>query len=208
MPMYPRLVSTQLYVTGGANGGSNPLIGANYDNNNKNYERGIMSVSNYPFYTWFITTCLCLTGAFWTYKTGIFSLIYSADITGISLLITIFLPLFILWMGSVAYKIQYDHFYPGSSFFPDIDIAWFGKGMAIHLGITGTAIGLIHMLSTLIISANTGGTVDILPLLSKMSQGMGIALWTTCVGLVASAVIWLQAFLIERSYSIKFPHES
>ncbi len=71
------------------------------------------------------------------------------------------------------------------------DGGWFLAGALVKLGLLGTMIGFILMLR----SVGTIGAFDISDvqrILHLMSQGMGVALYTTLVGLPASMVLGLQ----------------
>ena len=68
----------------------------------------------------------------------------------------------------------------------------------LKLGLTGTVIGFILMLLPI------GEIKDFDPqiiqqLLSKMSGGMAVALYTTLTGLVTSTLLKLQYFLLDTS---------
>ena len=77
----------------------------------------------------------------------------------------------------------------------------------LKLGLTGTVIGFILMLLPI------GEIKDFDPqiiqqLLSKMSGGMAVALYTTLTGLVASTLLKLQYFLLDTSLTGLFNHLS
>ena len=77
----------------------------------------------------------------------------------------------------------------------------------LKLGLTGTVIGFILMLLPI------GEIKDFDPqiiqqLLSKMSGGMAVALYTTLTGLVASTLLKLQYFLLDTSLTGLFNYLS
>jgi hypothetical protein len=77
----------------------------------------------------------------------------------------------------------------------------------LKLGLTGTVIGFILMLLPI------GEIKDFAPqiiqqLLSKMSGGMAVALYTTLTGLVTSTLLKLQYFLLDTSLTGLFNHLS
>ena len=70
----------------------------------------------------------------------------------------------------------------------------------LKLGLTGTVVGFILMLLPI------GDMKDfdpqkIQPLLSSMSGGMAVALYTTLSGLVTSTILKFQYFLLDASLS-------
>ena len=77
----------------------------------------------------------------------------------------------------------------------------------LKLGLTGTVIGFILMLLPI------GEIIDFDPqiiqqLLSKMSGGMAVALYTTLTGLVTSTLLKLQYFLLDTSLTGLFNYLS
>ena len=68
----------------------------------------------------------------------------------------------------------------------------------LKLGLTGTVIGFILMLLP-IGEINDFDTQIIQQLLSKMSGGMAVALYTTLTGLITSIFLRLQYFLLDSS---------
>ena len=77
----------------------------------------------------------------------------------------------------------------------------------LKLGLTGTVIGFILMLLPI------GDIKDFDPqiiqqLLSKMSGGMAVALYTTLTGLVTSILLKLQYFLLDSSLTRLMNHLS
>ena len=77
----------------------------------------------------------------------------------------------------------------------------------LKLGLTGTVIGFIIMLLPI------GDIKDFDPqiiqqLLSKMSGGMAVALYTTLTGLVTSTLLKLQYFLLDTSLTRLMNHLS
>tara|TARA_B100000214_G_scaffold63798_1_gene41996 strand:- start:5299 stop:5739 length:441 start_codon:yes stop_codon:yes gene_type:complete len=68
----------------------------------------------------------------------------------------------------------------------------------LKLGLTGTVIGFILMLLP-IGEIKDFDTQIIQQLLSKMSGGMAVALYTTLTGLITSVLLKLQYFLLDSS---------
>ncbi len=70
----------------------------------------------------------------------------------------------------------------------------------LKLGLTGTVVGFILMLLPI------GDMKDfdpqkIQPLLSSMSGGMAVALYTTLSGLITSTILKFQYFILDASVS-------
>ncbi len=77
-------------------------------------------------------------------------------------------------------------------------IAWFMSGILIKLGLLGTVIGFVLMLGTVsdLDSLDISGVKQ---LMQQMTQGMGVAMFTTMTGLIGSMLLSLQCLMLERS---------
>lgn len=78
------------------------------------------------------------------------------------------------------------------------EVLWFVAGVMIKAGLVGTVIGFVQMLA----SVSTLESFDISQMqevLKNMSGGMGVALYTTLVGIAGSVVLGLQVLLLDRS---------
>lgn len=76
-------------------------------------------------------------------------------------------------------------------------VGWFVSGLVIKLGLLGTVIGFVLMLSSVSGLENLDIT-DIKQLMQQMTQGMGVAMNTTLVGLVSSMLLGMQYLLLDR----------
>lgn len=76
-------------------------------------------------------------------------------------------------------------------------VGWFMAGVVIKLGLLGTVVGFVLMLSS--ISAFEQLDIsDIKELMQQMTLGMGVAMNTTMVGLIASMTLGIQLLLVDR----------
>lgn len=76
-------------------------------------------------------------------------------------------------------------------------VGWFVVGVMIKLGLLGTVIGFIVMLSS--VSGLENLTIaDVKDLMQKMTEGMGIAMSTTLIGLICSMLLSAQYLLLDR----------
>lgn len=76
-------------------------------------------------------------------------------------------------------------------------VGWFIAGLVIKLGLLGTVIGFVLMLRS-ISGLDNLDISDIKQLMTQMTQGMGVAMNTTMVGLVCSMLLGLQYLLLDR----------
>ena len=77
------------------------------------------------------------------------------------------------------------------------EMGWFVAGILLKLGLLGTVIGFIMMLRSVVFS-DSFEMSDVQDLLGNMTVGMGVALTTTLVGLVTSALLGFQYLLVDR----------
>tara|TARA_Y100000996_G_C22491351_1_gene630329 strand:- start:422 stop:1033 length:612 start_codon:yes stop_codon:yes gene_type:complete len=78
------------------------------------------------------------------------------------------------------------------------DAGWYIVDLLIKLGLVGTVIGFIIMLSSIVTIENFDLSL-MQTLLQKMSAGMMIALYTTLTGLVSSILLAFQNKMLEDS---------
>lgn len=76
-------------------------------------------------------------------------------------------------------------------------VGWFVVNLMIKLGLMGTVIGFIIMLSS--VSGLDSLTLsDVKALMQTMTQGMGIAMSTTLIGLISSMFLSAQYLFLDR----------
>ena len=78
------------------------------------------------------------------------------------------------------------------------EVLWFVAGVMIKAGLVGTVIGFVQMLA----SVSTLESFDISQMqevLKNMSGGMGVALYTTLIGIAGSVALGVQVLLLDRS---------
>jgi len=77
------------------------------------------------------------------------------------------------------------------------ELGWFVSGLLTKLGLLGTVIGFILMLAS-VGAIESFDVADVQQVLSRMSVGMSVALYTTLVGLSAGMLLGLQYLLLDR----------
>lgn len=85
----------------------------------------------------------------------------------------------------------------------NIDFYVYIKDLCLSLGLIGTVIGFILMFDSTdfnkaLAGLNTSNIDQLLPLLVKATQGIGIALYTTLVGLICAELIKVQMLVGEK----------
>ncbi|MCQ8896640.1 MotA/TolQ/ExbB proton channel family protein [Limnobacter humi] len=76
-------------------------------------------------------------------------------------------------------------------------VGWFLCSLMLKLGLLGTIVGFVIMLGSLE-GLEKLDINDIKTLMKQMTQGMGVAMNTTLVGLVTSMVLGIQFLLLDR----------
>ena len=143
------------------------------------------------FIRWWLLFALVVAGSILAVITGLFDRVNDADFTKISFLIYGLFLIFSIRCGLNTARIREDQ------------AGWFVSDIMITMGMIGTVVGFIYMLSTCFGSIDTANPQTMQLALSKMSTGMGTALYTTASGLVCSLLLKLQLFNLEQGIENK-----
>lgn len=133
-----------------------------------------------PLYIWWITNLLVLSGTFWAWYAGIISKIWHDDVTMITSALALMYVITTIFIGYIAYTKDYTN--------KLVDACWFLSEQMLALGMLGTVIGFIYLLSSGITSASVNDPSSLATLLANMSVGLGIALYTNAVGILSSFI--------------------
>jgi len=133
-----------------------------------------------PLYIWWITNLLVLSGTFWAWYAGIISKIWHDDVTMITSALALMYVITSIFIGYIAYTKDYTN--------KLVDACWFLSEQMLALGMLGTVIGFIYLLSSGITSASVNDPSSLATLLANMSVGLGIALYTNAVGILSSFI--------------------
>jgi len=143
------------------------------------------------FLRWWLLFALIVVGSILAVITGLFGKANDADFTKISFLIYGLFIVFSIKCGVNTSRAKKDQ------------SGWFMSDIMITLGMIGTVVGFIYMLSTCFGSIDTSQPQTMRLALSKMSTGMGTALYTTASGLICSLLLKLQLFNLEQGLENK-----
>jgi uncharacterized membrane protein YecN with MAPEG domain len=172
------------------------------------------------FWAWAVQLGVAIFAAWWMHARGLWRKLIDGDPSGISVAITLLALAVTLWCGRRAWRLQAEasegsdwrHAYARArAQSPEQaaallsehshgahETAWWFAASAIKLGLLGTVVGFIFMASR--IGSMPSFDVDqIQALLTQMTAGMAIALYTTLVGLVANLWLGLQLLLLDRT---------
>ena len=180
----------------------------------------IATVAQRLFWAWAVQFGVAIFAAWWIHTRGLWRALVEGDPSGISIAITLLWLVVTLWCGRRAWHLQAeatdgsawrDAYARALTQSPDQatallsehshgahETAWWFAASAIKLGLLGTVVGFIFMASR--IGGMPSFDVDqIQALLTQMTAGMAIALYTTLVGLVANLWLGLQLLLLDRT---------
>ena len=133
-----------------------------------------------PLYIWWITNLAVATGVFWAWHNDIITKIWYDDVTMITSVLSLLYVVTTALIGYVAYTKDFAS--------KIVDACWFLSEQMLALGMLGTVVGFIYLLSSGITSASVTDPTSLATLLANMSVGLGIALYTNAVGILASLV--------------------
>jgi hypothetical protein len=151
------------------------------------------------FLRWWLFFSIISFGTFMLIFAGIIQKINHGDITKISFLIYVVFVIFTLRTGMDTYQLcreEEGHISKGKiEFFAKRnEVGWFTSDILLSLGMIGTVLGFIYMLSTSLSEVNPSNTQTLRSALIQVSTGMSTALYTTAAGLVCSLLLKLQLF--------------
>lgn len=171
------------------------------------------------FWAWAVALGVMLFAAAWAWRGGWWQRLADSDPTGISAGIVGLSFVITLWCGARVRRLAMEcrpsgewrgayrhgralHAEQAAERLADRshgphETAWWFAGATIKLGLLGTVVGFIVMIGQLKLAANFD-TAQIQAMLAQMTLGMGIALVTTLVGLVANLWLGLQLLLLDR----------
>lgn len=146
-----------------------------------------------PFYIWWVTNLTVITGVFWAWHHGIVATIWHDDVTMITTALSVMFIITNALIGYIAYTKDFTN--------KIVDACWFLSEQMLALGMLGTVVGFIYLLSSGISSASVTDPTSLATLLANMSVGLGIALYTNAVGILASLIT--KGLL----YAVTYDHE-
>ena len=146
---------------------------------------------------WWTILCSSFLILFLSYHFGYLHQLYNADITKLSWII---IGLFFLLNIRLGFQLHTNR-RTGNNF------DWLMSETMISLGMVGTVVGFIYMLSTIFTDINLDDIRSVQDSLGIMATGMGTALWTTLIGLICSILYKTQLVLTETLNLPRNEHE-
>ena len=155
------------------------------------------------FLQWWLFASIVVAGFVLGYYEGVFHMIWDADITKLSFLIIGLFCVTSLWCGIQTWRASYLYDHSGEqkadvgSVKRAADIGWFFSDLSLSIGMMGTVIGFILMLSGFG-EIDIGDVESVQDLFKELSVGMSTALYTTLAGLVCGSLLKVQFFNLDH----------
>ena len=146
------------------------------------------------FYMWWLSVLLIATSFFWASYMGFVAKIWHTDITMLSSVAALGFVFANIKLGWVTYHID-TQTTSKAVLNKETNTIWFLSEILMAIGMLGTVIGLIHMLSSVSLGGGVGQEA-LQGILGNLWKDMGLALYTNAVGLVGSIILKLQAHFI------------
>lgn len=158
-----------------------------------------MGIKHKAFLRWWLLTVLVLLSTVLCITGGVFSSIWENDITKLSFVILFLFYIQTTLCGRLTWSL--DSCRHNSFKFSEIkektELGWFMSDLFLSIGMIGTVIGFISMLSGFS-SLDVDNAETVQDLIKQLGQGMSTALYTTLVGLVCSVLLKIQYFNLNQ----------
>lgn len=166
-----------------------------------------------PFLTWVFFEALVVTGLFWLYQLGVITKMWAADWTHIITAIGVWFILATLACGWVAYRVESARALWGAhqpmsyhrisiDLRRDLSFVWFSASQMLNLGLAGTTIGFIGML-TVAFSNHTMSADTIGTLIPLVGENWATALYATASAIVCSVILQIQGYAVNYALELK-----
>lgn len=149
-----------------------------------------------PLRWWLIFTLVNLSVVV-CYFTGLIDTIQSKDFTKLSFVIFIVFYIMTIKQGILAWRYSKStnrNKHTLNMFELQAEPAWFISEALLTIGMFGTVLGFIYMLSTSLAGVSSTNLMSIQIAMSNMSTGMSAALFTTASALACGLVLKFQTF--------------
>ena len=156
------------------------------------------------FLEWWILFLIQLSGLGLCYYFDLIDWVWQNDATKLSFLVIGIWLVMTIKCGINA--VQFDKFHTlGDGFVKNrtrerldarLESGWFASDQCLSIGMIGTVIGFLLMMSSLAMDNTDFNTIK--EMLKTMSTGMSTALITTAVGMIFGNLLKLQLFLVSR----------
>jgi len=150
-----------------------------------------------PFWKWWTSiVVIILAISYAQYQLDILNFIYNNDPTRITAIIGIIFLLCTIRIGYVSWQKQF--LYTQQDHFNKNEILWFCSDVVMSIGMVGTLIGFLIVLTTTFTDIDTTSAQAMKEVIGTLASGMGIALMTSLTGLISSIILKFQLVMTEN----------
>lgn len=143
---------------------------------------------------WWICFTLINIATVILFLTGMVDSINEIDFTKLSFVIYTIFYIFSVRTGFLSYRVVKAKNKDLTMYRYKNEVGWFAADSLLTIGMIGTVIGFVYMLSTSFSELSVANVVTIKVALAKLSVGMSTALFTTAAGLICSLLLKVQLF--------------
>lgn len=144
------------------------------------------------FLVWFLSFAIIMFFSFIAFDQGYFNELWSKDSSYISFIILALFYGFTVYAGRLSVLVDRES---EEIVLPRLERLWFISDACLSLGMMGTIVGFIMMLSNLY-DVDISKPKMVEKFIRELGYGLSVALYTTLVGLISSVILKLQAFNI------------
>lgn len=145
-----------------------------------------------PFLRWLLIVVPLAVIMFLAGQMGFYKELYLKDKSWLSYTTLVIFVLSTVWCGRMTYRMDDKH----------IEFGWFMSDQCLTLGMIGTVVGFLMMLTGGVDPAHAKDISSVQSILAKFSIGLSTALYTTLVGLICSMFLKLQLFNLAHTIEL------
>lgn len=153
------------------------------------------------FLKWWLIFGLIFVGTGFCFGTGGFKSLYENDSSFLSFVILALFYYMTIWCGIKTFKATRKQINT-ETLRHQSEVGWFTSDVCMGLGMIGTLVGFVIMLKHFH-TVNVQNQTSVQEFIKTFGSGMGTALYTTLVGLVASILLKMQYFNLAQCLSLE-----
>ena len=147
------------------------------------------------FWKWWTTIVMVgICAGLLEYYIGASSFVWERDPTKISLGILLIFTIVSAVVGYYSYLIQFKYEKISDQ---KLQPLWFFSETVMSIGMVGTLIGFLVVLTTTFVDIDTTSTQEMKRVIGNLASGMGIALLTSLCGLISSILLKFELVLLD-----------
>ena len=148
------------------------------------------------FWKWWTINILVIVGLDVSeYTLEALTMTVKNDTSYLTIVIFIIYWIAAIQIGVKSYKLQFkDEGYTDD----DINMQWYLSDLVMSIGMVGTLVGFIMVLGSAFAEVDPSDTEAMKSVIASVATGMGVAILTTLVGLIASIFLKFELVILER----------